>query len=100
MNSATPTMKTVRRERASPSRPAGTSAMPKAREYPATTHWMSLSSAPSPVRIEGSATLTMLTSSRHMPPATRHTTRARQRLRCSSALSASVPGSVVVTSSR
>ena len=32
VNRATPAMKTVRRERASPRRPAGTSATPKARE--------------------------------------------------------------------
>src|SRR3954452_10976914 len=68
-----------RRPRASPSRPAGTSASPKVSAYPDTTHWTADGEAPTSRWIEGSATETMLTSSRLMNPTTRVTDRARQR---------------------
>ncbi len=78
-NRISPVRNIVRRPRTSPSRPAGTSTSPKASAYPDTTHCRSPDEACSPSRIDGSATLTMLTSSRDMKPATRQTAKARQR---------------------
>ena len=75
----TPTTKTVRRPRTSPMRPEGTRVRPKAKAYPDTTHCRSLGVASRPFWIEGRATLTMLTSSSVMKPATRHTHSAFQR---------------------
>ncbi len=81
----------VRRPTASPSRPAGTSARPNVNAYPDTTHWIAAGDAPSPSRIEGSATATMLTSSRLMNPAVSVTDRARQRRGSGVYSSGSVP---------
>ena len=69
----------VRRPIASPRRPAGTSASPNASAYPETTHCTPDALVPRPRWIEGSATATMLTSSRLMNPATSVTVRAFQR---------------------
>jgi hypothetical protein len=71
--------KTVRRPRRSPMRPAGTSSRPKVSAYPDSTHCNSLCAAPSPVRMDGSATFTIETSSSTMQPPTRQTASARQR---------------------
>ena len=67
------------RPTASPRRPAGTSASPKVSAYPETTHWIAAGDAPRLSRMDGSATATMLTSSRLMNPAVSVTERARQR---------------------
>ncbi len=94
VNSATPAMKTVLRLRASPRRPAGTSTMPNASAYPATTHWIVPLPASRPSRIDGRATLTMLTSSRVIAPASRQTARACQRRERSSGVSSGASVSV------
>ncbi len=65
---------------ASPTRPAVTSARAKARAYPDTTHWTEAAEACKSRCMDGSATATMVTSSRIMNPATRVTHRARHRL--------------------
>ncbi len=80
VKSATPHMKIVRRLLASPSRPAGTSRRPNVSAYPETVHCRPSSVACSPSRIDGSATLTMLTSSPVMNAATRQTASARRRV--------------------
>ncbi len=74
-----PTRKLVRRPRASPTRPDGTSERPKVSAYPETTQDRSAEVAPRPRWIEGSATLTIETSSSVMKPTVRHTASARQR---------------------
>src|SRR4051812_40090570 len=79
VNRASPTTNIVRRPRTSPIRPAGTSSRPKVRAYPETTHCSSLWVADRPVRIDGSATFTIETSSSTMKPPTRQTASARQR---------------------
>jgi len=79
VNSPTPSTNTSRRPRASPNRPAGTRTRPKVSAYPDTIHCRSLSEAPKLVRMVGNATLTMLTSSSDMKPATKQTDNARQR---------------------
>jgi len=94
VNSPSPTMNTVRRPLASPSRPAGTSSSPKVSAYPESTHCTSLSPACRPLRSEGSATFTIDTSSSTMNPATRVTDNAFQRRgSCPSAYSCVTPGS-------
>lgn len=63
----------------SPSLPMGTSTSPNVRAYPDTTQDSATCGAPRPCWMEGSATLTMLTSSKVMNPASRHSARMRQR---------------------
>ncbi len=79
VNTASPNRKAWRRPRMSPSRPAGTSARPKVRAYPDTTHDWAASDAPSPCSIEGSATFTIEVSSSEMKPAVRQTPSAFHR---------------------
>jgi hypothetical protein len=78
-NALSASMNIRRRPKASPSRPAGTRASPKVRAYPETTHCTPAASVPSARWIDGSATETMLTSSRLMNPAVSATERAFQR---------------------
>jgi hypothetical protein len=78
-NSDSPTRNIRRRPRASPSRPAGTSTSAKVSAYPETTHWTVAGDADRSSCSEGSATETMLTSSRLMNPTTSVTVSARQR---------------------
>ncbi len=68
-----------RRPYMSPSRPAGTRARPKVSAYPDTTHCRAAGDAAMSRSIEGRATLTMLTSSRLMNPASWVTAITRQR---------------------
>ncbi len=79
VNTASPKRKAWRRPRMSPSRPAGTSASPKVRAYPETTHAWVASEAPSPRSSEGSATLTIEVSRSEMKPAARQTPSAFHR---------------------
>ena len=79
VKTASPSISVGRRPRASPIRPPATSTSPNASAYPPTTHCRSLSSAPRPWAMLGSATFTMLTSSSTMKPATSTTISARHR---------------------
>ncbi len=79
VNRTTPETNALRRPWVSPNRPEGTSTSPKASAYPETTHCRSLGGACSPARMEGRATLTMLTSSNVMKPETRQTVSAFHR---------------------
>ncbi len=90
--STSPTRKIFLRPKESPSRPAGTSARPNTTAYPVTIHCSWLPEAPRPCEIEGSATLTMLTSSRVMKPATRQTHSTRHRSGSTSGWASGVPG--------
>ena len=86
VNSAMPTTNALRRPRASPKRPAGTSARPKVSAYPERIHCRSLGRRVQRPAIEGTATLTMLTSSSVMKAATSPTPTACQRRRFSAAV--------------
>lgn len=71
--------KIFRRSSASPSRPAVTRARAKVSAYPDTTHCTSAGEAPRSFCTVGSATATIVTSSRLMKPATSVTQSARHR---------------------
>jgi hypothetical protein len=89
MKPMTPTRKTRRRPRVSPSRPAMTGISANARMYPLTTHCSCAGPAPVARPIDGSATLVTLTSSRAQNWPISRTTSARQRCGSSGLLCAS-----------
>src|SRR3954469_25658996 len=68
-----------RRPTMSPSRPPATRVSPNVSAYPDTIHCTDWEEAPSPCSIEGTATFTIVTSSRDMNPTSRVTARARHR---------------------
>src|SRR4051794_3691914 len=68
-----------RRPTMSPSRPPATRVSPNVSAYPETIHCTDWEEAPSPCSIEGTATFTIVTSSRDMNPTSRVTARARHR---------------------
>src|SRR5262245_46217407 len=63
---ARPATKTLRRPRRSASEPAVSTSAARVSAYASTTHWRSVKLAPRSSRIEGSATLTTVISSRSM----------------------------------
>ena len=76
VKSAMPTTKMSRRPQTSPKRPAGTRIKPKVSAYPASTHCSASLLSRRARSIDGTATLTMLTSSSVMKVATRPTATA------------------------
>src|SRR5215212_6716737 len=73
LNTASPTTKTVRRPSRSPSDPAVSRNAASISEYASMTHWMSAKSACSDRPMSGSATLTIVMSSKSMNTATQTT---------------------------